>query len=242
MISKYFTARITLVPLFLAAAALAAETGISLPKKSPFELRDGSAAPVATASETIEFAGVSSIGKKTDLIFYDKTSKKSHWIGMGETKEGIAVLNYDDRREEAVVKINGVQKTLALRKGAGPIGSPRPVATLPSGFNTPSPVPLPADASGSAQYSMPNAVMPSTETGSDPAPAADQAAVPAAPAPGSPAEIQARQETEARMLVSDLLEIGMAQRRAYEAAQRKAAAGDAPNSEAAPAQAGQPNQ
>ena len=36
---------------------------------------------------------------------------------------------------------------------------------------------------------------------------------------------QARQEEEARMLVSDLLEIGMAQRKAYEEAQRRAAAG-----------------
>lgn len=35
----------------------------------------------------------------------------------------------------------------------------------------------------------------------------------------------ARQEEEARMLVSDLLEIGMAQRRAYEEAQKKAAGG-----------------
>ena len=35
---------------------------------------------------------------------------------------------------------------------------------------------------------------------------------------------QARQEEEARMLVSDLLEIGMAQRKAYEEAQRRASA------------------
>ena len=39
----------------------------------------------------------------------------------------------------------------------------------------------------------------------------------------SAAELQTHQETEARMLVSDLLEIGMVQRRAYEAAQSKAA-------------------
>jgi hypothetical protein len=55
------------------------------------------------------------------------------------------------------------------------------------------------------------------------------------PAPGSAAEIQTRQETEARMLVSDLLEIGMAQRRAYEEAQRKAADGTAQTANAQPA-------
>ena len=54
------------------------------------------------------------------------------------------------------------------------------------------------------------------------------APAPAAPAPATPTSTsslsQARQEEEARMLVSDLLEIGMAQRRAYEEAQRRAAA------------------
>lgn len=40
------------------------------------------------------------------------------------------------------------------------------------------------------------------------------------PPPSSPAEA----EREARMLVSDLLEIGMQQRKAYEEAQRKASA------------------
>src|SRR5688572_14588227 len=95
--------RFTLVSLLLAAPALAAESGSKLTKESPFESR-GAAAATATANETIEFAGVSLVGKKTDLIFYDKTTKKSHWIGEGETKEGIAVLRYDDRRDQAVVK------------------------------------------------------------------------------------------------------------------------------------------
>jgi hypothetical protein len=60
---------------------------------------------------------------------------------------------------------------------------------------------------------------------------AGAAVTPAAPAlaavkpqpPPTPAAI-AHQEQEARMLVSDLLEIGMAQRKAYEEAQKKAAA------------------
>ncbi|MEO6003628.1 MAG: hypothetical protein ABIS43_10785 [Opitutus sp.] len=39
-----------------------------------------------------------------------------------------------------------------------------------------------------------------------------------------PANVQEEKETEARMLVTDLLEIGQEQRRAYEEAQRKAAA------------------
>jgi hypothetical protein len=227
-----FTARITLVPLLLAGAVFAAETSSVLPKESPFVLRGGSTAPVATPDETIEFAGVSSIGDKTDLIFYDKTSKKSHWISTGETKEGIAVMNYDDRREEVVVKVNGVQKTLALRKGKGPTGIARPVTTLPAGFNTPLPAPLPAPVS--AQLPVPAAQGASELSAATETVNATPAQPVAAPAAGSPAEIQTRQETEARMLVSDLLEIGMAQRRAYEEAQRKAAGGSEPNAGALP--------
>src|SRR5262245_43729990 len=97
--------RIVLLPLFSATALISAETTAGLPKNSPFELRGGPSAPAA-ANETLEFAGVSLIGKKTDLIIYDKTAKKSHWIAKGETKEGISVLNYDERREEAVVRVN----------------------------------------------------------------------------------------------------------------------------------------
>lgn len=52
-----------------------------------------------------------------------------------------------------------------------------------------------------------------------PAPTPAIAAAPAAPLS------QARQEEEARMLVSDLLEIGMAQRKAYEEAQKRQASG-----------------
>src|SRR5687767_10315650 len=100
--------RIALFPLLVAAAIAADEKASGLAKDSPFKLRGGSSGPTAAANETIEFAGVSSVGKRTDLIFYDKTAKKSHWIAQGETKEGISVLNYDDRRDEAVVKINGV--------------------------------------------------------------------------------------------------------------------------------------
>jgi hypothetical protein len=65
---------------------------------------------------------------------------------------------------------------------------------------------------------------------------------PVAPAkpPGPPIpEAQLKQETEARMLVSDLLEIGMAQRKAYEEAQRKAAE-STPNPAAAPTAAPKP--
>lgn len=220
--------RIALFPLIVAVAISAEEKSSNLPKQSPFNLRGGPAAPAAAASETIEFAGVSSVGTKTDLIFYDKTAKKSHWITRGETKEGISVIDYHRDRDEVVVKINGVQKTLALRKVAAPTSTPRAVSAPSTGFNSAAPAFVPGNISA----------LPSNAVAAPLGGAAGQMAPQPAPAPGSPAEVQKKQETEARMLVSDLLEIGMAQRRAYEEAQRKAADGTA--SAAAPADAAQP--
>jgi hypothetical protein len=236
MSSLLLNFRIASLAVGFGVALHAADATGGLPKESPFKLRGGPAAPAASVSETIEFAGVSSIGKKTDLIFYDKTTKKSHWITPGETKEGIAVINYDEGREEAVVKINGVQKTLALRKPSGPVGTARAVAHQPSGFNTPAPVALPS----------PVAVQPATENfpaaanTAGPAANAGDSAAQANAAPSTPAQVQQKQETEARMLVSDLLEIGMAQRRAYEEAQRKAAQGNSPGTPAEANQAPDP--
>ena len=227
-------ARIVLFPLLVTVAMAAEEKSGSLPKFSPFNTRGGTATAAAGPNETIEFAGVSSMGKRTDLIFYDKTAKKSHWIAPGETKEGIAVLNYDERRDEAVVKINGVQKTLPLRKVAPSPGIARGVPTMPVGFNTPPLGPQPAPAAAQLPV-VAGTVTAGTTT-------SEATVVQPAPAAGSPAEIQKKQETEARMLVSDLLEIGMAQRRAYEEAQRKAADGSSPSPTPAATDGTQPAQ
>lgn len=220
------TARLTCLSLLLAAVACAAESsapaGTALPRHSPF-LPAGGAPTAVTPAETLEFAGVSLVvGTKADLIFYDKTAKKTHWITEGETKDGIAVLSYDSRRQQAVVKLNGVEKVLPLRKGTGPLNAPAPVQPMPTGFNMPvTKIQPTSPPSGS----VPGAFTPATAAAPVPAPATP----PVAPKPEAPAtpETQAKAETEARMLVSDLLEIGMAQRKAYEEAQRRAAEGNA---------------
>ncbi len=192
-------ARTALPPLLLAAGLFGAEPGTVLSSKTPFGPTRGVGGPAEASHETIEFTGVSSIGQKTDFIFYDKTAKKSHWMAKGETKGGISLLNYDAQREQAVVKINGVEKTLNLRKPAGSSAAARTVAAVPTGFNIPAPA---------------NAATPAITT------SVAGVAIPAQPnaTPNAPAAplTQAQQETEARMLVSDLLEIGMAQRKAYE--------------------------
>jgi hypothetical protein len=117
--------------------------------------------------------------------------------------------------------IGGVNKLLKLRQPKGVVAGNAAVmaATQPAmNFSTPAPLPaspkfqLPPPASGpggEAAASAPTTVAP---TNSAPTPAQ----------PAAPLTV-ARQEEEARMLVSDLLEIGMAQRKAYEEKQKQAA-------------------
>jgi hypothetical protein len=113
-----------------------------------------------------------------------------------------------------------VEKVLALRKGTGPVNSPKGVAPMPVGFNVAPPVNVLPQSQPAVAMPI-HAVLPAT------APIEPTPPLPNMPKPETAAvpETQAKQETEARMLVSDLLEIGMAQRKAYEEAQRKAAEG-----------------
>jgi hypothetical protein len=196
-----------------------AQPQATLPKNSPFMPPAGSGQAAAAATgENIEFAGVSAVGKRTDLVFYDKAAKKSRWIGIGETKDGIELLRYDSRREQAVIRHNGVEKILNLRKGSAVSGG----APTSPGMPGTAPLPSPAMVAPPANPLVFSTPTPPATTPDKNTPAG------AKPPPPPLPEGQQKQEMEARMLVSDLLEIGMAQRRAYEEAQRKAA-------EAAPA-------
>ena len=205
---------------FAGARTSAEEKTTALSKDSPFNTANTPAAATAPG-ETLEFAGVSSVGKKTQLIFHDRNTKKNRWIGIGETVDDISVLNYDSRLEQAVVRVNGMQKILPLRKGSGPLNAPNAAALSPGGF-TVAPLPAPPLPHASTFNKQPATVQ-AQPMSVAPVPAPAPAPSPAANTP----EAIARQEQEARMLVSDLLEIGMAQRKAYEEAQRRAAEGKA---------------
>lgn len=217
------TVRAAGVSFVTATLALAAESSPGLPKNSPF-MPAAAESTAAQPTDRIEFAGVSAVGKKVDVIFFDKNAKKNIWVPVGETKDGITVVSYDERRDQVTVKFDGTQKILSLRKVAkSQTGPGRSVTPLPaaSGFNVPAPLPTVLPAAAPATASTP--------------PATPEVSPTATPPPPATPEAQATQkaETEARMLVSDLLEIGMAQRRAYEDAQRRAAD---PNAKNAPAQ------
>jgi hypothetical protein len=150
-------------------------------------------APGATAvdqpvNDTFELKGFSSTGKKILVCVYDSQAKRSHWIAVDATVEGIKVVAFDAAKEEATITVGGQKKTLRMRKPSVAAGTNTP-GTAAAGFATP--VTAPMITQGIPQPP---------------------------PAPGSIAQ----QEVEARMLVSDLLEIGIQQRKAYEEAQKKA--------------------
>ena len=192
--------RSILRPLPLVSAALALGTAAwgtaqtAVPKTSPFLPAPGSAsiAPSA-AGETIQFTGVSVIGPKTFVSLFDTQKQKSRWLTLGEAIDGMEIRSYDAQRDQIVLRVNGADKTLPLRKSGGLIANlnytPPPTASF-----------APTPSIGAPSLPTPTMGTP-------------------VPPPTTP---QAKAEQEARMLVSDLLEIGMAQRKAYEEAQKKA--------------------
>ena len=179
------------IAAFLVVTVASAQT--ALPKESPFLPAPGAAASEGTTTQDgLELAGVSSTAKNTLVCIYNNQTKRSHWIPVSATVEGIKVLAYDAALDQVSLSVGGQQKILRLRK-----------ATISgSGVTNSNP------GAAAAGFANP-AVMPITQGTPQPP-----------PAPGSIAQ----QETEARMLVSDLLEIGIQQRKAYEDAQKKAEA------------------
>ncbi len=208
--------------LFLGGISNAAAQQSGLPKQSPFLPADAPAAAPAN-SESYELAAVSTVGKKTTVNVYDKTAKKGRWIAVGESVEGISVVSYDAKRELIVARIAGAEKTLTLRRSGGPNGVAQAGGAQPM-FRPAAANPMPAIV----PTTVPQTAVPQTAVqGFSVAPAPGTAPLPKQEPPPTPGSV-AHQEQEARMLVSDLLEIGMAQRKAYEEAQRKGATGETP--------------
>jgi hypothetical protein len=177
-------------------------------KDSPFTQSGGAKSP--TKDETLDFAGVSTVGKKTMINLYDREAKRGFWVQEGDTSDGVTVVKYDGRHDQVTVRRKGIDTVLPLRSASAVVSGPANSPTTPAPIQPVTPAPI----AGSSV---------ATPAG---APAMDAGAT-ATPTTTTP-QTRARQEEEARMLVSDLLEIGIAQRKAYEDAQKKAAAQSQP--------------
>jgi hypothetical protein len=155
------------------------------PKESPFLPAPGSTAAKPATADEYELAGMSVVGKETLLSVIRQSDQRSVWIPVGKTVSEITAVSYDPKSDTAVIRVDGKDLTVTMRKSAVVSG---PAARAPVAATV---APLPA---------------------------------PAAPAaPAKPMTANEEKETEARMLVTDLLEIGQQQRKAYEEAQRQAA-------------------
>ena len=183
--------------VFLAALALSASSAPliaaeSAKTESPFLPPAGTPAPAAKEPSAYSFAGMTVLNGETLLSITRESDKRSTWIPVGKTVGDITAVSYDPKKDEAVIRADGRELTLPIRKSvvvAAPAHRPPVIAsTLPAPSAAPAPAPEPE------------------------------------PVKMPPLNQQEEKEMEARMLVSDLLEIGQQQRRAYEAAQREAAA------------------
>lgn len=201
-----------LVPL---AAALSAGAGVeSLRDRSPFlppAAQKSNAQGDALSS--IELTGILSVDGKPKFSVRDTSSGRSFWIGLGETEEGLTIRSYDEAASSVVVEGRGESRQLVIREArvttatgipvpiqvAGPPGQPARMAAI-----IPNPPPPPArPQQAPAQQSAPRQM------------AAD----------GTAPKTDAEKERDARLLVSDLLEISIKERKRYEENQRRAAKG-----------------
>lgn len=167
---------------------------------NPFRPAGNSAVGAAPAGDAeldaLQFSGLWSIGSERSFNFTDSRTRKSFWVPLNGTENGITVVSYDDANEQVVVRRGGNQRPLALRKAVlvaapgSPVATAKPVVTAPV-----------ARPAGSGVDEIKN--------------------------PKTPAEIK-QAEYEARMLVSDLLDISMKareeQRKLREAQQAQAPA------------------
>ncbi|MDD3180899.1 MAG: hypothetical protein PHQ04_11205 [Opitutaceae bacterium] len=178
----------------IGAPPLAAATDESLLNNSPFGAPgpDGSSPVVDSQLDQLEFTGVSVIGREIFVSVIDRKTGRGGWLPLKtQGTDGLIAENYDAKKDEITVRLGSRTKVLSLGRAKVTASATLPAPAGPAAAPTP-------------QATAPSASPPPHTS----------------PSSGKPPEIEA-QEREARLLVSDLLEIGMIQRKAY--AEKKAA-------------------
>lgn len=166
--------------------------GTDISVESPFLAGPGVERGGGKTAEVIQLSGITSIGSQSYACIADSARKSSRWLSVGGRWENIELISCDPGSNEAVVRVGGDLRKLSLRKAT----------TAKSPRQGPAVVPPP-------QVSPPP---PRNEAAQQPPPPPENAV----------AKTNEEKEREARMFVSDMLEISMKQRKAYEEARKKA--------------------
>lgn len=189
----------------VSAAALAGTD--SLRQSTPF----GTATPARIETNTtpglatLELVGIAVIDKQPRFGLRDVGTNRAYWMGLNEEQDGLTIVAYNSAQNTATVQGRGGSRMLVLKNET--ITSAAPAPMTPSVQAPAAPMqPRPTNVAASAPRPVPQ-----------PEPV---------PANLTPEQVKQRQaETEARMLVSDLMEISMQERARYAEEQRKRAAG-----------------
>lgn len=132
--------------------------------------------------EALELSGISALGPEFRFNLINNKTKKSFWVGLNRTVSGFTITSYDPRNSSVVVTSGSGSRTISLRKAS--FVAQGPVVPVAAPLVPVEPfVPIPDSVEGVDEIKNPQ----------------------------TPDEIK-QAEYEARMLVSDLLQISMQER------------------------------
>lgn len=198
----------TILAILSAASACAAGVE-SLRERSPFVPPSAPQQTDANALSAVELTGILSVGGRPQFSVRDTSTGRSFWLGLGETQEGLTALSYDVAASSVVIEGRGARRNIVIREARVATAPPPPVITV-----------LPQQQLSATPQAVAGLAQP--------------AAQPLAPSQKRPAQAQARDakgrtneeaERDARLLVSDLMELSVQERRRYEENQRRLARG-----------------
>jgi len=191
----------------------------SLRERSPFI--PASVVPEGAGGNALsglELTGILSVGGKLQFSVRDTGTGRSVWLGIGETQDGLTVRSYEEGSGSVVIEGRGSSRSLVLREARVATAQPVPIAVMPS---QPGPiVVMPSQPQGGGTP-KPVVLIPATPPG-------QLLAGPAQP------KTTAQAERDARLLVSDLMEISIQERKRYEERMKRQAAGLPPEDPPSP--------
>lgn len=200
---------------FLAILATASTAGAgveSLRERSPFvpPLAPQQSEIDANALSSFELTGILSVGGKPQFSVRDTSTGRAFWLGLGETQEGLTARSYDEPSASVVLEGRGARRNLVIREARVATAPPPPLAV-----NT---LPVPQPGYSSPQ---PAATAPSQTSQVPPSPKKQAQAL----VRDDKGRTNEEAERDARLLVSDLMDISIQERKRYEENQRRARAG-----------------